>query len=235
MRFQDFQLLLVAFLFTSKVKRKILVNKDLLALIGFYIAEGSLNNGYRVRFHFGPLDYGREEKNVKEVVDSIKRIFGVKAVVRKTKTGTNVEIDSYPVWFFFAEVLGFKNTSSLTKEIPSVVFNTSSENQKAFLRALFLGDGSLNKGNITFNTISFKLASSTLYLLLQHRITASYSTSNPKFSEFDKIKSKHKVHKVTICSKPDLFFVKEIWEDHWNADVLRSYLNGPYKGYKRGV
>jgi len=208
--------------------RFIPVNKDLMLFLGFFIAEGSYL-GNAVRFSFGKKTLGGEKENIKKVKEISKRLFNLSPSDFEDRTSNSVVLNSSLVSFLIKNILEIKGRSE-NKEIPWIVFNVPWQLQLSFLEGLFLGDGSLNKSSISFNTTSPKLAQGTRFLFLQNDVLTSHSLAITK-----KRSRKSINYQVNICGKERLLKIKPIWEKHYKAKVLEKYLQwkGPKSGNKK--
>ncbi|MEM5855619.1 MAG: LAGLIDADG family homing endonuclease [Candidatus Aenigmatarchaeota archaeon] len=150
----------------KRFPKEIKVNGELMRLIGYYIAEGSLNEGkehWKVRFDVGEKD--------KEIIEDIKRIvkklfrLEVKEYKKKNCKGKALEINSKLLVLIFKEILQLGKSAKM-KKIPSIVFNTSSKNQLEFIKAYLKGDYGV--------TTSKELASDLQYLFLLNGVISSF-------------------------------------------------------------
>lgn len=144
----------VDYLYHGKRKRRLLeVNKHLLRLIGWYLAEGSTTK-YTVNFVLS----AKEIKYAKEIVRSAKKIFRQKAGtnIKERHGGTTLSVDIYSkvAATFFAQFgRGAKN-----KFVPQWVLNLPNYKLKKVIVAYWLGDGCSAKEAYLFDTISESLA-----------------------------------------------------------------------------
>jgi len=197
--------------------RFISVDRDLMLFLGFFIAEGSfLTHGKYTRFSFGPKTHGAEGSNIKCICEITKRLFNLNPSDFKQKTGHSVVLNSTLITFFLKEILGIKKGAG-NKNVPNLIFNVSRKLQFVFLKGCFLGDGTLGKRSITFNTISPSLASGISYLLLQNGLIASSSVA------ISKKPNRKPLHQITITGKEKLTTVLPIWEEHYKAQLLKEY------------
>ena len=154
------------------------IEKDFVRLLGFWIAEGHLNNSRTVVF-----DFGIEEKRY---IEEIKRI-SLKLFNREAGESPDYEknkmrliIRSVILCEFFKS-LGLKSGAK-KKEIPAIIFNLNENLSKQFLKALYSGDGNFfeERSMLTYTTVSRELASDLMYLLSMHGV----------FSMMSKVKDK---------------------------------------------
>lgn len=208
------------FIYGSKNKRnalpiKLKVTKELVRLMGYYLAEGDVNNNYRLRFSLGLGGYGHEKNIIKEIREfchayKIKSNF----YLHKRIKHQIITIDNTVLALFFKEICKF-GKNSREKTIPSLIFNVPAKLKWEFLRAFFLGDGSLSERNITFNTASEKLAIDISYLLMQLKIMGGISKSIHKTSKGGEI-----MWRITISNYEALQKCDYVWKDHHKAKKM---------------
>ena len=154
----------------SKVPTIIPVNEDLMRLLGYYVAEGSMLIT-RSKEHLISFSLNRKEENIVEDLKNIvKKLFNHDVTYVKGRNEIKVNIANKIVYLLFSEILKVKKLAE-NKEVPSLVFNVSKELQKEFLKAYHLGDYGI--------TVSKNLASDLLYLFLQNDIISSVSYTKP--------------------------------------------------------
>ena len=139
---------------------------ELARLIGYYIAEGHMRNkdgSYKIEFTLN--------KTEENIINDIKII---------SKTFLNSEAKSYPhgengsrviiygkeAYFKFARLLpDVVGRDALTKRIPILILNSSSEIRQQFIKGYIAGDAGVTK--------SRELMSDLLYLYLEESVIAS--------------------------------------------------------------
>ncbi|MBI1971355.1 MAG: helix-turn-helix domain-containing protein, partial [Candidatus Wildermuthbacteria bacterium] len=197
--------------------RFIPVDEDLMLFLGFFTAEGSfLTHGKYTRFSFGPKTHAAEGMNIKRVRELSQRLFNLTPSDFKEKTGHSVILNSTLVTFFLKEIMGIKRGAE-HKEVPHLVFNVPRDLQFAFLKGCFLGDGTLGKGGIAFNTISTSLADGISYLFIQNRILSTHSLA------ISKKPNRKPLNQITITGKKKLIATLPIWGEHYKARKLKEY------------
>lgn len=190
------------------------ITPELIRLIGYFLAEGHLNSNYRINFSFALEGNGHDNYCVDDVIYCIKKVFKTKPKIYHEKSTRHVCLDNCVIHDFFAYILGLEKQNSKTKKIPSLIFNINSKLQLEFLKALFLGDGSLNKNHISFNTASYDMAVGISYILLQQGIIFSTSFQNKK---------NYNMKVISICGKDQLMKVKRIWGKHHKAKIIINH------------
>jgi len=220
-----------------QLKRCIPINKQLMTILGWFVAEGdcSLRNG--IRFSLGDSDI----KFIPELEKNFEDVFGVKGKIYKTKDSTygkSFIVRNKVLAFIFQNLFEFKNMSAETKKIPDLIFNVTSELQLAFLRGYFLGDGSISKTHIYVSTTSKELAQQLSYLLSAQGVAPSISVRQPtgKLTGYKKGKpviTKGIVYSTSIVNKKDLLILHSIWKDHLSAWKLNKKMRNKIGNYNR--
>jgi helicase len=153
-----------------KVPIKIPVNWELAKLLGYYVAEGSIDEkNYRVSFSLN----SEEIEYIEDIIKCTETLFHFKPSINKRKNVTYIDICDKIVYLFFDRVLNLPRGAK-EKRIPQIILNVGQELQLEFLRCLVRGDGSF-KPRICYTTSSKLLASDLLYLLLQNNIIGGFS------------------------------------------------------------
>jgi len=199
--------------------RFIPVNKDLMLLLGFLTAEGSfLDKEKYLRFSFGKKHIGGERNNIKRVKKISQKLFNLTPLDIEEKTANVLVLKSTLVTFLIKNVLGFNQVGASNKEVPWIVFNVSRELQLSFLEGEFLGDGSLGKGQISFNTVSPRLAHGIRFIMLQNGVITSHTISKPTR------KNRKPSHSIIVCNKKRLKKISPIWEKHYKSKTLKKHI-----------
>ncbi len=196
------------------------VTPELIRLIGYFLAEGHLNGDYRVNFSFALDHIGHDDYCVKDVVCCIKKIFKINPKVYHEKSTRHICIDNCIVYDIFAYVLELEKQNSKTKKIPHLILNISPKLQLEFLKGLFLGDGSLTKNSIRFNTRSYDMAVGLSYMFLQQGILSTTTFLKEK---------NYNMKALSICGKEQLINLKEVWQKHNKAKILINHCKKPLK------
>jgi len=158
-----------------KVPTKIPINNELLRLIGYYIAEGSIDeDNYRISFSFG----SKETEYIEDVCESVQKLFHFKPSVDNKGNTTYVDICDKIVYLLFSRILKLPRRAK-RKRVPSIVLNVGHELQREFLKSLVAGDGVFGP-RLDYVTSSRNLASDLLYLLLQNDVIGGLSHARGK-------------------------------------------------------
>ena len=207
------------------IPRFIDVNKELMGLLGFYLAEGSCpdRNGIRLSIGKGNQCFAQE------MAKKIAGVFGLPAVSYSSPHRcTELKLVNRVAALAWQYVFGFANADSTTKQIPALVFNVSDDLRLAFLRGYLLGDGTACKNRIAFSTSSYDLASGIVYCLSSLGVVASMSEREPDGVTREvngrPCETKHRHWIVSVTSKIDLQKLRVVWQDHAGAAELGKFL-----------
>jgi len=153
-----------------KIPAIIKLTPEVMRLFGYYAAEGYTSISNKSRNGIVALTFGiNEEKLIKDACRCIRKVFGIdpKIVEVPEKGYTRVTIGGKLLAYIFKYCLDVGCKAS-EKRIPRFVFSTTKENQLEFIKAYFLGDGSINrrKGRIEieFDSASQQMISDLCYL-----------------------------------------------------------------------
>lgn len=169
--------LMIGILQSNKIPAYIPINKELCRLIGYFIAEGSYQNGIVFSFN------AKEKDLIKDVVQSVKSVFGLSTSVTKIKnTAVNVEVNSKNVEIVFKDVFGLKGCAH-KKRIPWIIYHCDEARIGSFIYAYTRGDGSIRKmkdntNRIDVTSVSKELLNDFQYLLSRVGISASFYRRN---------------------------------------------------------
>lgn len=229
--------------FTSKpikIKRNIKINEEFLYLIGWYLAEGSNENGIRVEFSLNIKELHIAEK-LKLIIEDT---FGFKdSVIRKMKTKCSLRVSNAQIAKFFKKTCG---QGSLNKRVPSFLIG-SEKKLMPLVKGYIEGDGCLNfdRNHVSFSTVSPSLAFQIQSILNSNGIFVTchkfkkrgignfdfykcYITNHyiQKYMdlveyEFELKRNATRNHKSNVIENETHFFVKikEILEIHNKTDV----------------
>lgn len=170
-----------------KIPLDLIINNDLLKIIGYWIAEGSSHRAY-IRFSLG----NHEKEFAQEIVRLIKKTFGLKAKIhiRNPKRGkTGIEITACHA--YLANIFeNFCGKGAENKHIPFIFKTLSPEKQKVLLNAIFKGDGhefianhSVKKHK-TITTVSRILAEQITDILLRNNLSPSLRIQKARKDKF---------------------------------------------------
>ena len=215
-----------------EVARFIPVNQDLMTILGFFVAEGSLSQRGGVRFAIG----NSNQCMMEEISTAIHRVFGIAPQYYPGKDGRagDLKVVNNVVSAVFRFVFGFNSVESHTKRIPDIVFNVNRQMQLDFLRGYFMGDGTVDETGISMVTSSKDMASQLMYLFSSHDVLASLSVREPDGKVLGIIRDKpvitrHTVHTLSIKSKEDIEKLRPVWKDHHLAFKLERKMKAANK------
>ena len=152
-----------------RLPRKIVVDDDLLRLIGYYLADGSLarDASHHVAFHFNVA----EQEYVEDVQDIILDKFGISPTdVRQPKAtqGLNLRYCSQPLHDIITAMVG--PGGALDKKIPTWALWLKPELQSQLIEGFLRGDDTQGKkdGHCSMSTVSWQLAEGLRLMLLRN-------------------------------------------------------------------
>ncbi|MGH8250137.1 MAG: DNA gyrase subunit B [Steroidobacteraceae bacterium] len=216
------------------IPRQLAVNEDLLCLLGFYLAEGSVSDRNGIRFAIG----NGNSSLVPEMQQRMAHVFGMAPTVYSQRPGiAELKLVNRIATLAWQRIFGFRDSDSLSKRIPDLVFNVSEPLRLAFLRGYLLGDGTVSGRRIAFATSSYDLASGLMYLLSSLGVIASLTELEPD-GVVRKIRGSPCVTKsrhwsISVCAAEELRTLTAVWSDHRNAAALAARLDSPGTGINR--
>lgn len=158
-----------------KINRFVELNKDVLWVFGWYLAEGSCEGGKRLEFSMCRDEIGYAKKIAKIISDN----FGIKDIsIRVFENKCAVRVSSVALASIFKELFG---NGAYNKRIPEILF----KNQKTLMPLVdgyIKGDGHTNLKNdtISFSTISSSLAYQMQSILASNDIMISIRLSKKR-------------------------------------------------------
>ncbi len=130
------------------IPRKIHIDKQFCELLGYAVAEGSSKYRYfkkkKANISGYQFSLGNEPRLAKKILKLYRSIFNSKVgtIYKKIKPSGkpqyNVIVGNSLVSGFVNKLIG---EGFIQKHIPTIIFNTTTENKIAFLKALIEGDG----------------------------------------------------------------------------------------------
>ena len=219
---------------TRGVSRYIKVTPDLMTILGFYLAEGSCCEMAGIRFTIGR----RNTPLLHELSQAIERSFGQHPQFVKFRDYSGeLRLVNRVLSLVWKYIFGFNNTTSINKSIPDIVFNVSEELRIAFLRGYLLGDGTVARGQVAFDSSSRNIVSGVMYLLSSLGIISSVSKYEPD-GVVRKIRglpcqTKEPHWKITIVARQDLARMRVVWQDHPGAHSVETRLASAWPSINR--
>jgi DNA gyrase subunit B len=216
------------------IPRSVPVTSELMVLLGFYLAEGSCSDRNGIRLAIGR----RNERFAEEIGAAIEAVFGLPAKSYKIDTGAGeIKLVHRVASLVWQHVFGFRDSTSITKRVPDLVFSVPEPLRLAFLRGYFMGDGTAGPRRIAFSTSSRDVASGIAYLLSSLGVVASISSREPDGVEREirghACVTRHRHWTLSVCSKEELSRLEPVWKDHLRADELRSRIGSARKSINR--
>ena len=181
---------------SKEIPDRIPLNKELLRLFGYFIAEGNIQEKPCKTFISFALNI-----NEKELVDDIKNIsktlfnIDVKIKERPENKGVIVYIFNAKLARWFKQLFG---NGAENKKLPDFILHLSKEKQKALIFGLWKGDGysNLNRDGprAGYSTISYQLVHQLKVLLLRQGIVPSLYTEEKKVVRGVNHKKSYRIH-----------------------------------------
>ena len=203
----------------ESINRYVDVDGTLLELLGLWVADGSCSprNGIRVAMA------DDEDGRVAAVRDAFEHVFGNRAKYSEYEDRVGeVKLVNRVAALAWEHVLGCDAADATEKAVPDIVFDTTPDQQRAFLRGYLRGDGTVSGGRLAWTTTSRDLASGIMYLLSAQDVVPSRSRYDPDERGSDRIDTQSSVHTVTVADTNDLQRLEEVWADHPGADEVAS-------------
>lgn len=191
----------------SKLKNKIVIDKDFMTILGFYIAEGCYSQAptrssgnLRFSFHEDEIDYH------KSLISSLKSVFNIEAV-GKNGDGHKYIIDVYST--LLGKLLkSLCGATSHLKHLPYWVMQLPKEKLLWLLEAMFYGDAYFSKTGhvVSYTTVSEDLAKQLQFILIRFGICASIHHNSSRGSYDIRVypQSMHKlpfIENIRVASK----------------------------------
>ena len=215
-----------------KFPRFINLNKHLAKFLGFYAAEGST----RKTKNTSDIFLAARKKDMQHLMkESIQK--GLKLKTRTNWRGVAIDsqIAHHLIKYAFKAGIGAYN-----KEVPEIIFTAPTNIKWEFLKAYFLGDGSVGKDKIVLTTVSKKLVVGLILLLRTLKIEKIslykqkqiYRLNISESLPFAKIKEKNNKRRKAYHSLiPTALNSKRFFEKHKNffSKSNRTRKNGAWK------
>jgi len=195
---------------TIKIPAIIKISKELMRLLGYYVAEGfCLTKGtYDVILSFG----SHENLTINDAKICIKKVFNTSFTERTPhESSLQLLFGGKLLTLIFEKILRC-GKYSFDKRVPPLVFSLSNKMKKEFLKGYFC-DATVHKNReIQFKTVSKFLASDLSYLFLQLNIVTSITTEEAGERTFPQgyTSKTKKVFKIGIHSCLQTERIKEI-------------------------
>jgi type IV secretory pathway ATPase VirB11/archaellum biosynthesis ATPase/thymidylate synthase ThyX len=134
-----------------KIPTFLKVNKELLRLLGYYIAEGwttNIRNWKKIQFCLNK----KEKDYIKDIRNCFKKCFYINPYIESVyKNAVKITINSLLCWLVFNDILKVTRYAK-EKRVPEIVFNVNKELQKEFIKGWHNGDfGSTSSLNLAID------------------------------------------------------------------------------------
>lgn len=205
------------------VPRFLPVNEDLLLLLGFFVAKGTLSKRNGVRLAIGKRNEGRTA----ELTTALRRVFGIEPCLYSAGKGRAAELRvlNRVITTVFRLLFNFDGTYAVRKHIPDLVFNVPAALQMAFLRGYFYVDGTVGHRSIRFTTSSETLANQLMYLLLGHGIALSLNERAPSHeADGQPGITRHAAYTLAATTHQAVTALEPVWQQHPRAEALRTWV-----------
>ncbi|MBM3256674.1 MAG: hypothetical protein FJZ04_04390, partial [Candidatus Moranbacteria bacterium] len=182
---------------SQKIPGRIPVNNELCRLIGYFMAEGSYQDGLIFSFN-------RKELNlINDVKKIVKSIFGMQSSVKATNNSAVIRVKSKNLEMVFRDIFMIGHGDRY-KRIPCFLYHSNETRIKSFIYGYTKGDGSIrkrknNSNSIDVTSVSLDLLNDFQYLLSMIGISASfYKRNNSKKKKIGKVWTINKEN-FTLC------------------------------------
>ncbi len=146
------------------IDKEIPSTKEFFRLVGYYLAEGSISNGYYLNFSFGI----HEKELVKDVKRLLKKVFCIEKIydpIHKKNNGISVVVSSVGLCRIFEQF----GKGAPNKQIPQGIMLEDPEKQKELIKGWYKGDGNYYNQRVKNNSLKelFRINSTSHKLVLQ--------------------------------------------------------------------
>ncbi|HEY3083192.1 MAG TPA: DNA gyrase subunit B [Chloroflexota bacterium] len=212
---------------TRAFGRYLPITRELLWLLGWFVAEGSLSR-HQVSLNLGEKD----EQFVAELSAAIEVAFGERPRCYADPASRGVKLYFHSV--LAARLLRAWGAAGLAheKRVPDIVFSLPEALQLVFLEGYFLGDGTTVGRNLSLTTNSEALKDGLLYLLGQLGLVATTTRHQANLGPDAPIQTRRPYYTVVIGGKEQIERCRALWRRHPNAGRLEQHLARP--GRKAG-
>src|SRR5271170_3747964 len=205
------------------VSRYVVVDRELMNLLGFSLAEGSCSERGGVRLSIGNGNLGCAA----EMGRAMEHVFGIAPRTYDATTRVaEIRVNNRVAALAWKYVFGFEGQRSTEKQIPSIVFNVSEALRLQFLRGFLLGDGTASCGRVTLYSSSRHVASGLQYLLSSLGVLTSTSVRDPDGTKGTlhghPIGQKHRHWQISVTDVDDLSAIEPACRDHAGAPTVHA-------------
>src|SRR5579883_3076611 len=165
------------------------LDPDFFRLVGYYHAEGHVDNEHYLTFSF----HAEEKAFLEDTQELLERFFGKAPIEHKPRqNGPTLVLCSTEVARAFARTFG---STVFEKQVPDFIRNAPREHLAQWVRGIWCGDGSYDahKNMFRFNTVSAELAYAFRDALLRLGVAASINLQ-------DRAEPRRPIYAVVIAS-----------------------------------
>lgn len=170
----------------------------LLKLLGWYTAEGSNNKNCELRLSLNGADGGIEQREVESILLQLE----IPYTVHFRENSCSIHIYGKQFTTYFTEQCG---VLAENKKVPEFIKELSPIHIKAYLEALYAGDGHKAQTSHILSTVSSRLADDVLELLLKAGNCGRISSRHRSFENVKiqgrQIKSKLREYEINWLQK----------------------------------
>ena len=181
------------------------ITGNLARFLGYYIAEGYSYKGSSLEVGLSNTD----SEVIKDMIDCIKKTFNVEPI-NYVKQNRTIRIISTDVYNYLTENFPDLMQKSYEKRIDKKIYCIDESLRAEFLKAAFIGDGSVESTSIAYSTSSKGLAYDYQDLLLTLGISTRILSENYSYGK--KKEQQRKRYKVYIRGDSIAKFVNKVIE-----------------------
>jgi len=178
-----------------EIPKRIKLDKDLLKLFGYFLAEGSISEGKCNNYLIFTLNI--EETDIVEDIKKSAKKMGLDATVKEIPERKTVTVSLYSAILsrYFKQLFG---KYSYGKSIPDFLMVLSPEMQKHLIYGMWKGDGYVNLdrdgARAGFVTVSYEIAQQMKILLLRQGIIPSIYREEQKIVRGINHRDSYRIH-----------------------------------------
>ncbi len=210
----------------TQVPQQVRLTPDLMKVLGYYTAEGRVNNS--VEFVFG----SHESAYIREVLDLMADIFGLHAHVIHTESNSaRLTFYASRLGPFFERMAG---NGSHKKHVPEILWDLPREYFLAYLEGYALGDGYTNSdGKLIVASVSRQLIRELSWLCAMHGIAVGVGKTVLPEGRIIRKKPLPKGHiwRMTIGKRANPFRTSTEEPDMAKRPIVREVVRLPYNGF----
>jgi hypothetical protein len=144
-------------------------SSDFLALMGWYIAEGSVSDNGRLAFSL----HAEERDYHDEIEGLLRRVYGVKHVTRVPSGPNAMQVVTYSK-DLCAELVRHGGRGAAGKRLSPEIFDAV--DLRPLIRSAYRGDGHRAEIQVSYGTVSLEWASQLQRILARHNVAVAWRT-----------------------------------------------------------